>query len=217
MTFLRRRYVRWGVWIVGVVALFILISNIWVVRTTEQLIYTSYDSLPSNSVALVLGTSKRLLSGAPNPFFNERIAAAASLYRQGKVSHFLLSGDNRTRFYNEPEEMRKALIKEGIPPEIITLDYAGLRTLDSIVRSKEIFGQNKIIIVTQPFHCYRALFISRYYNIDAVAFLIEGNSIDSSLRVEVREWLARSKAILDLYVLKTAPRHLGDKQPLELK
>jgi SanA protein len=205
------------VWIVGVVALFILISNIWVVRTTEQLIYTSYDSLPSNSVALVLGTSKRLLSGAPNPFFNERIAAAASLYRQGKVSHFLLSGDNRTRFYNEPEEMRKALIKEGIPPEIITLDYAGLRTLDSIVRSKEIFGQNKIIIVTQPFHCYRALFISRYYNIDAVAFLIDGNSIDSSLRVEVREWLARSKAILDLYVLKTAPQHLGDKQPLEVK
>lgn len=217
MTFLSRRYVKWGVWLVGMVALFILISNIWVVRTTEQLIYTSSDSLPANSVALVLGTSKRLLNGAPNPFFNERIAAAASLYRKGKVSHFLLSGDNRTRFYNEPEEMRKALIKEGIPPEIITLDYAGLRTLDSIVRSKEIFGQNKIIIVTQPFHCYRALFISRYFNIDAVAFLIEGNSIDSSLKTEVREWLARSKAILDLYVLKTAPRHLGDKQPLEVK
>lgn len=217
MNYFRRRYAKWGLGIVAFIVFFVLFSNIWVVNSTKKLIYTSYDSLTNNSVALVLGTSKRLISGAPNPFFNERIAAAALLYRQGKVSHFLLSGDNRTRFYNEPEEMRKALIQEGIPAEIITLDYAGLRTLDSIVRSKEIFGQNKIIIVTQPFHCYRALFISRYFNIDAVAFFIEGNSIDSSLRVEVREWLARSKAILDLYVLKTAPQHLGDRQPLEVK
>jgi SanA protein len=217
MKFFRRRYVKWGLGIVASMLVFVIFSNIWVVKSTKQFIYTSYDSLPNNSVALVLGTSKRLLSGAPNPFFNERIAAAASLYREGKVSHFLLSGDNRTRYYNEPEEMRKALINQGIPGEMITLDYAGLRTLDSIVRSKEIFGQNKIIIVTQPFHCYRALFISRYFNIDAVAFLIEGNSIDSSLKTEVREWLARSKAILDLYVLKTAPRHLGDKQPLDVK
>jgi SanA protein len=217
MTFFYRHLFRFVIGVIFFAMVFILASNIWVVESTKHAIYSSYDSLPTNSVALVLGTSNRLVSGAPNPFFLERIAAAALLYRQGKVSRFLLSGDNRTRFYNEPEEMRKALIKEGIPPEIITLDYAGLRTLDSVVRSKEIFGQNKIIIVTQPFHCYRALFISRYFNIDAVAFLTEGNSIDSSLKVSVREWVARAKAILDLYVLKTSPRHLGTKQPLALK
>lgn len=217
MNFFKRRTFKFAAGIVFFAFVFIVASNIWVVESTENSIYSSYDSLPSNSVALVLGTSNRLVNGAPNPFFLERIAAAASLYRKGKVSHFLLSGDNRTRFYNEPEEMRKALIKEGIPPTIITLDYAGLRTLDSIVRSKEIFGQNKIIIVTQPFHCYRALFISRYFDIDAVAFLIKGNSIDNSVKVNVREWLARAKAILDLYLLKTAPRHLGSKQPIELK
>jgi SanA protein len=217
MNFSKRRLFKVASVAVVVAFTFILASNIWVVESTKDFICSSYDSLPANSVALVLGTSNRLVNGAPNPFFLERIAAAASLYRKGKVSHFLLSGDNRTRFYNEPEEMRRALIKEGIPSAIITLDYAGLRTLDSIVRSKEIFGQNKIIIVTQPFHCYRALFISRYFNIDAVAFLIKGNSIDNSLKVNVREWLARTKAILDLYLLKTAPRHLGTKQPIEVR
>ena len=98
--------------------------------------------------------------GSPNPFFEKRIETAAELYRIGKIDHFILSGDNRSMYYNEPMAMLKALLKKGVPASAITLDYAGLRTLDSIVRCKQIFGQNKIIIITQPFHSYRALFIS---------------------------------------------------------
>ncbi len=200
-----------------VVSLFILGSNVWVVYSTKDKILRDYKNLPDSSVVLVLGTSNKLSNGLPNPYFEERINAAATLYRQGKAIHFLLSGDNRSRYYNEPEEMRKALIKAGVPERVITLDYAGLRTLDSIVRSKEIFGQSRLIIVTQPFHCYRALFISRYYNIDAVALLFDGNSENAIVRVNIREWFARAKAVLDLYILKTVPHHLGDIEPLELK
>jgi SanA protein len=197
------------------VSVFVLIANIWVVSSTEDRILTDFKNLPDSSVALVLGTSHKLANGSPNPYFEDRISLAASLYKEGKAVHFLLSGDNRTKYYNEPEEMKKALIKAGVPASAITLDFAGLRTLDSIVRSKEIFGQNKIIIVTQPFHCYRALFISRYYDIDAVA-LLPSSATTLTTRVNVREWFARAKAILDLYILKTAPRHLGDKQPIDL-
>jgi SanA protein len=119
-------------------------------------------------------------------------------------------------FYNEPMEMRKALILKGVPSSAITLDYAGLRTLDSVVRSKEIFGQNKIIIITQPFHSYRAIFISNYYDIDAVAMVAEEPDLEQTFRVRIREYLARTKAVLDLYIFKTAPHHLGEKENINI-
>ena len=139
---------------------------------------------------------------------------AATLYSMGKIDHFILSGDNSTKYYNEPLEMQKALVKKGVPESAITLDYAGLRTLDSVVRSKKIFGQDKITIITQPFHSYRALFISRYYNMDAVAMVADEPSLDGTFKVRLREYLARTKAVLDLYVFKTDPRFLGEKEEI---
>ena len=139
---------------------------------------------------------------------------AAELYKIGKIDHFILSGDNRSKFYNEPVAMRKALMSRGIPAAAITLDFAGLRTLDSIVRSKEIFGQDKIIIITQPFHSYRALFISRYYKIEAVAVVASEPELEISFKVKIREYFARTKAVLDLYILKTNPRFLGKKEDI---
>jgi SanA protein len=211
-----RKTLKVFAWAILFASLFVLAINIWVVASTESKVLEDIDQLPDSSVALVLGTSNKLIDGSPNPFFLERIHLASALYRKGKIAHFLLSGDNRSKYYNEPEEMRKALIKVGVPDSIITLDFAGLRTLDSIVRCKEIFGQNKIIIVTQPFHCYRALFISDYYDIEAVALLTISQLPYESTRVNVREWFARTMAVIDLYVLKTAPRHLGGPEPLEI-
>ena len=198
------------------VAAVVIACNIWVVSSTADKVFSDYHLLPDNAVALVLGTSNKLTDGSPNPYFENRIKTAAALYKGGKVTHFLLSGDNRTRYYNEPMEMKKALIKEGVPDSVITLDYAGLRTLDSIVRSKEIFGQDKITIITQPFHCNRALFISQFYDIDAVAIQAIEPSPEAMVKVYVREYFARTKAIIDLYILRTAPRHLGEKKPMDI-
>ena len=164
----------------------------------------------------MLGTSNKTVSGGANPYFEERMETAAELYRMGKIDHLIVSGDNRSRYYNEPMEMRKALIKLGVPQTAITLDFAGLRTLDSIVRCKEIFGQNRITIITQPFHSYRALFISHFYCLDAVAMVTDEVDADYSIKVRLREYLARTKAILDLYVLKTSPRFLGEKEQIEV-
>ncbi|HMI66878.1 MAG TPA: ElyC/SanA/YdcF family protein [Cyclobacteriaceae bacterium] len=194
--------VTWGlIYALCLVALAVVASNIWVVWSTSDKVFSDYRLLPDNTVALVLGTSNKLTDGSPNPYFENRIKTAASLYKGGKVTHFLLSGDNRSKYYNEPMEMKKALVKQGVPDSVITLDYAGLRTLDSIVRSKEIFGQDKITIITQPFHCNRALFISRFYHIDAVAIQAVEPSPEAMVKVYVREYFARTKAIIDLYVL----------------
>ena len=194
--------------------LLLLLANFWVVNSTSDKVFADTDALPINDVAVVMGTANKLVDGNPNPFFEYRIKMAATLYQSGKVKYFIVSGDNRTRYYNEPIEMKKALVKSGVPDSVITLDYAGLRTLDTIVRCKEIFGQDTITIITQPFHCYRALFISNYYNMNAVAVMTEDPDPDTGLRVYVREYFARAKAVLDLYIFKTSPRHMGDKQPL---
>jgi SanA protein len=207
---------RFALWVFLPVTLVISACNIWVVKSTEGNVYSDLKLLPDHRIALVLGTSHRSVGGGPNPFFQNRIEMAATLYSMGKIDHFILSGDNSTRYYNEPMEMKKALIKKGVPASVITLDYAGLRTLDSVVRSKKVFGQNKITIITQPFHCYRALFISRYYQMDAVAMVADDPELDQTFKVRVREYFARTKAVLDLYVFKTNPRFLGEKEKINI-
>ena len=198
------------------VLLLICCANWWVIKSTEAKVITDIKLLNGQSVALVLGTSNKLRNGSANPYFENRIKAAAELFREHKVSHFILSGDNRSKYYNEPIEMKKALVLLGVPDSVITLDYAGLRTLDSIVRSKEIFGQDKILIITQPFYSYRALFISNFYNIDAVALVTRESTSEAPFKVYIREYFARTKAVLDLYILNTPPRHLGEKEPLSI-
>ena len=199
-----------------VFALLIIASNLWIVNSTSHNVFSDLTKLPDHRVALVLGTSNKTVSGHVNQFFRNRIETAAQLYKMGKVDHLILSGDNRSMYYNEPIEMRKALIKLGVPTTAITLDYAGLRTLDSVVRCKEIFGQNRITIITQPFHSYRALFISRYYEIEAVAMVTDEPDSEYSFRIRLREYFARTKAVLDLYVLKTTPRFLGEKEQIQV-
>jgi len=198
-------------------ALLVFLSNVWIVNSTTNRVFADAKSLPNHRVALVLGTSNKTVSGKVNPYFARRMETAAKLYREGKIDHLILSGDNRSsKYYNEPHEMRKALIKLGVPAAAITLDRAGLRTLDSVVRCKEIFGQEKITIITQPFHSYRAVFISRYYGIDAVAMVATEPNVSYSFNVLLREYFARTKAVLDLYVLKTAPRYMGDKEVIKV-
>jgi SanA protein len=194
----------------AIVMLFIL-SNLWVIISTKGRIYSSAESIPANNVAVVLGTSKRLTSGHDNPYFYNRMEATANLFKNKKVKHIIVSGDNRTIYYNEPQDMKNALVKLGVPDSCITLDYAGLRTLDSVVRGKKVFGQDKFIIVTQQFHSYRAIFISRYHGIDAIALAASDISVRKAFRVLGREFLARPLAIVDLYIKKTEPRYLGEQ------
>jgi SanA protein len=151
-----------------------------------------------------LGTSKRTRLGDDNPFFHDRIAAAVALYNKQRVKKILVSGDNRTRYYNEPRDMLLALEQKGVKRKDVTLDYAGLRTLDSVVRCKEVFKEDSIIIVSQRFHAYRAVFIANYYGMDVQAY--EAN-FQSRVFPELilREVIARTLAVFDLYILGRKP------------
>ena len=191
-----------------------LLCQFIVSHAGEGRIYTSVSAIPARDVGLVLGVSPELADGRENLYFKYRIKAAAELYHAGKVKHLIVSGDNRTADYNEPESMRKALIARGVPESAITRDYAGLRTLDSIVRAKEIFGQAKFIIISQRSHDERALLIAKHYGVDAIAFAATDVPFRSAVVSHVREWFARVKVVLDLYILHTQPKHLGPKEQL---
>jgi SanA protein len=189
-----------------------LISSYWWVKLqTENRLYSDINQVPTQKIALLLGTVKRLKNGYINRYFQYRIDAAVQLYHAGKITHIIASGSNQTKQYNEPLDMKKALIAGGVPVEAITLDYAGFRTLDSVVRCKEIFSQDKVMIISQAFHNERAIFISDYYGIEAIAFNAQDVPMRDDLKTPIREYLARFKAVLDLYILKTSPKFLGEK------
>ena len=194
----------------------VLALNEWIVRSTRSAVFTEVDAAPHNDVTLVLGTGKFLRgSGKINPHFRKRVEAAAALYHAGKVKHLLLSGDNHVAGYDEPTDMAEALMALNIPPAAMTLDYAGFRTLDSVVRARKVFGQTHVTIVTDDFHVARAVFLARHEGLDAVAFTSAKVSTLFSARTRVREVGARVKAALDVYVLHTRPHFLGE--PIEIQ
>jgi len=171
--------------------------------------FTSQDvsQLPIKKACLVLGTSKRLSNGNVNQFYSYRMQAAKLAYSSGKCSVLVLSGDNRKNNYNEPELMKESLLQLGIPAEHIYCDYAGGRTLDSVVRFKYIFGQNSGIVVSQAFHNARAIYIGKAHGIDLAGFNAKDPDAYNGFRTKIREILSRVRAVADVELLNSVPRH----------
>lgn len=190
-------------------------ANAWLILSARSATFTRVDDVPKHDVALVLGTSPRAPSGRKNRFFERRMDAAAALFSAGRVKHLLISGDHGTREYDEVAAMQAALVERGVPVDAITLDHAGLRTLDSIVRAKVVFGQDRVVVVTDDFHAPRALFLARSHGLDAVAF---PSSVEFSFAPSVpsREILARVLAIVDV-ARGVRPKFEGPKETLWIK
>ncbi|MGE0130367.1 MAG: vancomycin high temperature exclusion protein [Blastocatellales bacterium] len=208
----RLRRLRWKpAWLCLLILLTTVLINLWITQSAKPRIYDDASKVPANDVGLLLGSSARVGRGHVNPHFRNRAEAAARLYHEGKVKHLLLSGDNHIASYDEPTDMKDALLELGVPRSAMTLDYAGFRTLDSIARAKSVFGLNRLTIITDDFHSQRALFLSRSYGVDAVAFRSEPVPLEYSATTRMREWLARVKAFLDVYALRTQPRFYGPR------
>ena len=178
-------------------------------RVASDKVFDDPTVLPHNTVGLVLGTSQRIRGGEPNLYFAYRIDAAVALYKAGKVDRLLVSGDNGTIYYNEPWVMRKALIAAGVDSAHITLDYAGFRTLDSVVRAKAVFGQQRFTVISQRFHNERAVYIANRLGIDAIGYNARDVHKSQGFRTRVREKLARVKVFVDI-LFDVGPRFLGD-------
>lgn len=195
--------------------LILLIIGVWlsdlrVNAVSKNKTYNDLNAIPHNKVGLVLGTSKYVSKGGINLYYKYRINATVELYQSGKIDYILVSGDNSTRTYDEPTTFKNDLIKAGIPSNKIYLDYAGFRTLDSVVRSQTIFGQESITIISQKFHNERAICIAQHFGLSAVGYNAKDVSGKFSLKVQIREKLARVKLFIDFFVGKS-PKFGGDK------
>lgn len=184
---------------------FVIIANLGVWMNAKNKIVEEAKKLKEPQTVLLLGTNKKLRTKeGNNVYYTFRIEAVTDLYRQGKVKRIIISGDNSKVGYNEPADMRYSLLAKGVPAHLIELDYAGFRTLDSIVRLKGHFGISRALIVSQKFHIERALLLAWFYDIEALGFPAEGGL---TVNMAWRELLAKPKALLDVFVFNMQPRY----------
>lgn len=157
-------------------------------------------NLPHKQVAIILGTNKYIAPNQENLFYNYRVKAGAQVYLSKKADKLLLSGW-QDGGYDEAESMKKDLINFGIPESALILDKKSKRTYDSIKRAKEIYGFNDLIIISQPFHIKRALFLAKLERINAYGFLARSPAFPKGTSTYVREIFARLKVYLDIFNL----------------
>jgi SanA protein len=198
-----------------VIAGLVTLINNWVINNSEAYIYDNVALLPDNDVGLVLGTSPFTRGGKPNPQFYGRIDAAVELYKAGKIKHLIVSGANPDATYNEPRQMWKELTKAGVPSQAITMDFAGFRTLDSVSRAQAVFGLDRMTIITQRYHAYRAVFIAKKLHLRVAAFTPPSDETSVFSRTMLREVLARVKAVMDIYILDAVPKFFGERRGLD--
>lgn len=184
----------------------VFICNRWVRERAEGKTFSDLNKVPFRETGLLLGTSRLLDNGSINPYFSYRVEAAAELYLAGKVRKIIVSGDNHVKGYDETTDMRNALVLLGVPDSCIISDFAGFRTLDSMLRCRDVFGRHSVTVISQQFHNERALFIASSCGMDAVAY--NARDVDKSFgwTTRLREYLARVAAVMDVYVLHTGPK-----------
>lgn len=189
-------------------------ADAYVTSVAQEHVYQALEQVPPRRVALVLGTAKFAPSGNINLYYKRRLQAALDLYETGVVTRILVSGDNSREGYNEPTFMMEDLVALGVPADHIQRDFAGFRTLDSVIRAKKVFGLDGFVAVSQEFHCLRAVYLAREAGIDAVGYCAEDVGGATGAKIRMREVAARLKAVVDIRVLNKQPKFLGD--PIEI-
>lgn len=213
--FVNTRIKRWlFIYTPVVLLLFVIVCDQVVEHNATGRMYTDVNDVPTVSAALVLGTSPGTKDRV-NLFYKYRMEAAAELWKAGKVKYIIVSGDNSTAQYDETTFMYHTLRNLGVPDSVITRDYAGFRTLDSVVRAYWVFGQQDIVVVSQEFHNERAVYIADHFGINAVGFCAQDVPEGRGLKTYLREYLARVAAVLDVHVWKTTPKFPGPPEAIQ--
>lgn len=210
-----KKFLTWSIPIILIlITVTAFVANNKVESATAKYVYSDVSMIPYNRVGLLLGTSKLLRSGKPNQYFTYRIDATVKLFNAGKIKYVVISGDNSTKNYNETQDMHDALVERGMPENRIYLDYAGLRTYDSVYRMQAIFGQTDFTVISQEFHNLRAIYIAKALKLNAIGYNARDVTVYYGLRTQLREKLSRMKLFLDL-AFGIKPKFLGDK--IEIK
>lgn len=185
----------------------IAFSSITTYSSAEKYLYDDVDKVPYNEYGLLLGVSKTV-HGRENFYFTDRMNAAALLYHKGKIKYIIASGAFRKKpLYDGPSDMVRALVARRVPADRIIKDNCGYRTLDSIYRAHDVFGLDKFTVISQYTHIARAVYIARSHDMDVIGFAADnGRTPYFTIRDRLREYFAKVKMMLDLYILNTKPK-----------
>lgn len=201
-------------WLILIVVL--LMASPWLWRGGVKWYYARhmYETAvsPQKPVAIVYGAEVNG-NGRLSTVLRDRVDTAIELYHSGKVGKLLVSGDNRTVYYDEPGAMRDYAIANGVPAADVQADYAGLRTYDTCYRAKHIFGVENAVLVTQEFHLPRAIFTCRQLGVDAVGVVADKRPYRGARWYELRETGATAVALWDVIRRNPAPI-LGEPIPI---
>lgn len=189
-------------WLIICTFSFIVVCNVWIVGSTHQGVIDDSRELIGAEVGLVFGTSQHQVNGTSNPFFQHRVESARQLLKTGKVEQLILSGSKDSIYYDEAEAMKEALVEQGIEPGKLILDKYGNRTIESLARLRDVYGYNQCILITQEYHAYRCLFIAEKLGLQAQCFVAKTPDKQDHIWALLRELLARTKAVIDLYILQ---------------
>ena len=199
--------------IVLIITLIGIIINLYMILNTNKKILSEIDDdIEDVDCILVLGAS--IWGDGPSPMLEDRLITATELYNSGIAPKILVSGDHEYNDYDEVNVMKNYLIDQGIPSEDIFMDHAGLSTYDSIYRAKKIFKINKVIIVTQKYHLYRALYIAKNMNLNSYGYAASKREYFGQLKRDIREFFARIKDFFKC-IVKPDSTYLGEVIPIK--
>ncbi len=192
-----------------IIGIIIIGMNLFMVLSTNHQILTQTDQLEGEEIDCILVLGAGIRGNFPSPMLEDRLLSSISLYEQKRSPKILVSGDHMNKNYDEVNVMKDYLIGHKIPSQDIFMDHAGISTYDSIYRAKKIFGVKKMMIVTQKYHLYRALYIANALDIDAYGIASNPREYSNQSKREIREILARTKDFLKV-LFKPTSKYLGE-------
>ena len=214
---MKRKY-KVLIFVIAGIALLIGIAavslSVYMVKATEKNIFTA-DTFKNDEKAdciLILGAGVK--DGKPKPMLRDRLITGIELYKSGAAEKIIMSGDHGRADYDEVNVMRAFALEQGVSAEDIFLDHAGFSTYDSVYRAKNIFGAENIIIVSQKYHLYRALYIAKKLDVKAAGVSANLNTYGGQLKRDIREIIARDKDFFKC-IVKPEAEIMGDKIPLD--
>ncbi len=187
--------------------------NFFVILTSKSNIVSHEDAKKLENVDCILVLGAGIWGNSPSPMLEDRLLEGIALYEEGASPKIIMSGDHGREEYDEVNVMKNFAIQKGINSEDIFMDHAGFSTYDSIYRAKEIFEVKKMIIVTQEYHLYRALYVAKSLGIEAYGVASNPREYAGQVFREIREILARDKEWAKC-IIKPLPTYLGETIPV---
>lgn len=205
--------IKVGIIIIIIIVLIILLINFYVKNSTKNQIIEKddYSTLKNIDCIIILGAG--IWGDKPSPMLEDRLKEGILLYNNEVSDKIIMSGDHGREEYDEVNTMKKYAIENGIPSENIFMDHAGFSSYESIYRAKEIFNAKKVVIVTQKYHLYRALYIANQLGLEAYGVRADPRQYVGAIYREAREILARNKDFIKC-IFKPEPTYLGDTIPV---